>query len=190
MKLPKPLRYLRNLMVYYTPAYQTPSSTSHPLIFLSDITPFFSTLDNVTITPVFPVTYPQPTTSQNKHINNTTHHCHARTTHHPPSKIRTWHRLRSPSPFCTSSRSSTTPPAPTVEEPDTAVSTAAEQGFMEASVRVTTSGAAGVEDGQLEHVIVDSARAVSWRAIGWVSWVCSGVFSSRFGYGRGRYRRG
>lgn len=38
-----------------------------------------------------------------------------------------------------------------------------------ASVRVTTSGAAGVDDGQVEHVIVDSARAVSWRAIEWVS---------------------
>lgn len=60
-------------------------------------------------------------------------------------------------------------PAPPVEEPDTAVSTAAEQGVVGASVRVTTSGAAGVDDGQVEHVIVDSARAVNWRAIEWVS---------------------
>lgn len=58
------------------------------------------------------------------------------------------------------------PPAPPVEDSDTAVSTAAEQGVTGASVRVTMSGAAGVDDGQVEHVIVESARAVSWRAVG------------------------
>ncbi|OBT54871.1 hypothetical protein VE04_04686 [Pseudogymnoascus sp. 24MN13] len=56
--------------------------------------------------------------------------------------------------------------APPVEESDTAVSAAAEQGVTGASVRVTMSGAAGVDDGQVEHVIVESARAVSWRAVG------------------------
>lgn len=71
------------------------------------------------------------------------------------------------------------PPAPPVEEPDTAVNTAAEQGVVGASVRVTMLGAAGVDDGQLEHVIVDSARAVSWRAIGWVSMFMFVMFSSR-----------
>lgn len=69
------------------------------------------------------------------------------------------------------------PPAPPVEDPDTAVSTAAEQGVVGASVRVTTSGAAGVDDGQVEHVIVDSARAVSWRAIEWVSGLVLAVSS-------------
>lgn len=53
------------------------------------------------------------------------------------------------------------PPAPPVEELGTAVNTAAEHGVVGASVRVTMSGPAGVEEGQVEHVTVESARAVS-----------------------------
>lgn len=54
-----------------------------------------------------------------------------------------------------------------------------------ASVRVTMSGAAGVEDGQVEHVIVDSARVVSWRAIGWVSGFVFGGFHEGWDMGEG-----
>ena len=57
-------------------------------------------------------------------------------------------------------------------------------------MRVTMSGAAGVDDGQVEHVIVDSARAVSWRAIGWVSMFIFVMFLYGLGSSRGRYQRG
>ena len=50
---------------------------------------------------------------------------------------------------------------PPIEESGTAVNTAAKHGVVGASVRVTTSGPAGVGEGQVEHVTVESARAVS-----------------------------
>ncbi|OBT82757.1 hypothetical protein VE02_09924 [Pseudogymnoascus sp. 03VT05] len=53
------------------------------------------------------------------------------------------------------------PPAAPIEESGTAVNTAAKHGVVGASVRVTTSGPAGVEEGQVEHVTVELARAVS-----------------------------